>query len=63
MTGMIEEMVELISKYCSPGPPAMQQIESKDPDILQYYRQCGFTVYRMYYGPGSDEAGACFYML
>ncbi|SPJ91515.1 uncharacterized protein FTOL_13530 [Fusarium torulosum] len=56
MTGMIEEMVELISKYCSPGPPAMQQIESKDPDILQYYRQWGFTIYRTYYGPGSDEA-------
>ncbi|RYC80921.1 hypothetical protein BFJ63_vAg16189 [Fusarium oxysporum f. sp. narcissi] len=53
---MIEDMVELISKYCSPGPPAMQQIESKDPDILQYYHQWGFNIYRTYYGPGSDEA-------
>ncbi|KAF5570187.1 hypothetical protein FPHYL_1463 [Fusarium phyllophilum] len=53
---MIEEMVDQISKYCSPGPPAMQQIESKDPDILQYYQQWGFDIYRTYYGPGSDEA-------
>ncbi|KAF5965599.1 hypothetical protein FBULB1_12160 [Fusarium bulbicola] len=34
----------------------MQEIESKDPDILQYYQQWGFTIYRAYYGTGSDEA-------
>ncbi|PNP76004.1 hypothetical protein FNYG_10562 [Fusarium nygamai] len=53
---MIEDMLEQISKYWPPGPPAMQQIESKDPDILQYYQQWGFDIYRTYYGPGSDEA-------
>ncbi|KAF5576581.1 hypothetical protein FPANT_10865 [Fusarium pseudoanthophilum] len=56
MTRMIEEMIEMISKYCSPGPLAMQQMDSKDPDILQYYQQWGFNIYRTYYGPGSDEA-------
>ncbi|KAL7755298.1 hypothetical protein ACKLNR_015055 [Fusarium oxysporum f. sp. zingiberi] len=34
----------------------MQQIESKDPDIFQYYHQWGFNIYRTYYGPGSDGA-------
>ncbi|KAI1014458.1 hypothetical protein LB504_012237, partial [Fusarium proliferatum] len=53
---MIEEMVELISKWYPPLPPAMQQIESKDPNVLQYYQQWGFDIYRTYYGPGSDEA-------
>ncbi|KAL5592575.1 hypothetical protein FOBRF1_013601 [Fusarium oxysporum] len=53
---MIEKMVEQISKYWPPGPPAMQQMESKDPDIRQYYQQWGFDIYRTYYGPGSDEA-------
>ncbi|KAI1049593.1 hypothetical protein LB505_008071 [Fusarium chuoi] len=53
---MIEDMVKLISKWYPPLPPAMQHIESRDPDVLQYYQQWGFDIYRTYYGPGSDEA-------
>ncbi|KAG5757877.1 hypothetical protein H9Q72_013982 [Fusarium xylarioides] len=63
---MIEDMLVQISKYWPPGPPAMQQIESKskDPDILQYYQHWGFDICRIYYGPGSDEAwGTLLYAL
>ncbi|CVL08569.1 uncharacterized protein FPRN_13179 [Fusarium proliferatum] len=34
----------------------MQEIESKSPDILQYYQKWGFDIYRTYYGQGSNEA-------
>ncbi|KAF4331799.1 hypothetical protein FBEOM_14430 [Fusarium beomiforme] len=30
-------------------------VDKRHPDNFPYYRQWGFTIYRTYYGPGSDQ--------
>ncbi|KAF9775555.1 hypothetical protein IL306_006326 [Fusarium sp. DS 682] len=53
MSRAIKEMIDLV--FRAPGVKR-QHIDTRHPSNFQYYRLWGFTIYRTYYGPGSDQS-------
>ncbi|RGP64321.1 hypothetical protein FSPOR_8141 [Fusarium sporotrichioides] len=54
MAASIGEMIDFVWK--SPKPPTERRlIDRMLPENFKYYRNWGFTIYRTYYSPESDE--------
>ncbi|UZP40179.1 hypothetical protein NXS19_007995 [Fusarium pseudograminearum] len=56
MAARISDMIDFVWK--SPKPPAGTKKRFLDrtlPENFKYFRNWGFTIYRTYYGPESDE--------